>query len=270
MYRFLDKRFHHKPDWTFDLKELAHEHIGLGRNYEGPAHLKRNLQPAIEELVSIGFLAPLPDTERFPKDGKNWKIRLLQSMPPALPTTEAPKASNSVSPPGLAEELTNRGVSRVTAVELLQQHPAEAIQAKIDVFDWLVDKQDKRVAKSPAGYLVKSITDDYATPKGFVTKAERQAREQAHQAREAAATAERRRQQEEEARERAEKKAVTAYWESLTPQQQAELDAAVNAQADPQTLASETGVLKKFGQQLRRDEHIRQLLCDRQKQAAEA
>ena len=22
MYRFLDKRFHHKPDWTFDLKEL--------------------------------------------------------------------------------------------------------------------------------------------------------------------------------------------------------------------------------------------------------
>ena len=28
MYRFLDKRFHHKPDWTFDLKELAHEHIG--------------------------------------------------------------------------------------------------------------------------------------------------------------------------------------------------------------------------------------------------
>ena len=43
MYRFLDKRFHHKPDWTFDLKELAHEHIGLGRHYEGPAHLKRNL-----------------------------------------------------------------------------------------------------------------------------------------------------------------------------------------------------------------------------------
>ena len=48
MYRFLDKRFHHKPDWTFDLKEFAHEHIGLGRHYEGPAHLKRNLMPAID------------------------------------------------------------------------------------------------------------------------------------------------------------------------------------------------------------------------------
>ena len=78
MYRFLDKRFHHKPDWTFDLKEFAHEHIGLGRNYEGPAHLKRNLLPAIEELEAIGFLEPMADTERFPKDGKDWKIRLIQ------------------------------------------------------------------------------------------------------------------------------------------------------------------------------------------------
>ena len=55
MYRFLDKRFHHKPDWTFDLKELAHEHIGFGRHYEGPAHLKRNLLPAIDELEAVGF-----------------------------------------------------------------------------------------------------------------------------------------------------------------------------------------------------------------------
>ena len=38
LYRFLDKRFHHKSDWTFDLKELAHEHIGLSRNYEGITH----------------------------------------------------------------------------------------------------------------------------------------------------------------------------------------------------------------------------------------
>ena len=78
MYRFLDKRFHHKPDWMFDLRELAHAHIGLGRNYEGPAHLKRNLQPAIAELEAVGFLEPLPANERFVKDGKDWKIRLIQ------------------------------------------------------------------------------------------------------------------------------------------------------------------------------------------------
>ena len=87
MYRFLDKRFHHKPDWTFDLKELAHEHIGLGRNYDGPAHLKRKMLPAIAELESINFLEPLPEGDRFQKDGKDWKIRLIQKggMLPALP-----------------------------------------------------------------------------------------------------------------------------------------------------------------------------------------
>src|SRR4051794_12561478 len=85
MYRFLDKRFHHKPEWTFDLKELAHEHIGLGRNYEGPARLKRNLRPAIEELEQVGFLEPLADGERFLKDGKDWKIRLIARLnSPAL------------------------------------------------------------------------------------------------------------------------------------------------------------------------------------------
>jgi Replication initiator protein A len=87
MYRFLDKRFHHKPDWTFDLRELAQAHIGLGRNYEGPAHLKRNLQPALIELEAVGFLEPLPIDQRFVKDGKDWKIRLIQKggITPARP-----------------------------------------------------------------------------------------------------------------------------------------------------------------------------------------
>ena len=105
----------------------------------------------------------------------------------------------------------------------MQQHPAETIQVKIEVFDWLMEKQDKRVAKSPAGYLVKSINDDYAAPKGFVSKAERQQREEAQQAKERKAAEERRQTQEAEAREQAERKAITAYWESLTPEQQAEL-----------------------------------------------
>jgi len=32
LYRFLDKRFYLRPDWTFDLPELVHEHVGLSRN----------------------------------------------------------------------------------------------------------------------------------------------------------------------------------------------------------------------------------------------
>jgi Replication initiator protein A len=269
MYRFLDKRFHHRPDWTFALKELAHEHIGLGRNYEGPAHLKRNLRPAIEELERIGFLELLPDSERFLKDGRDWKIRLIQKggTGVALPATAN---DAEPEPPALVTELTNRGVTRATAAELVQRHPAETIRLKIDVFDWLAGKQDKRVEKSPAGYLVKSINDDYAAPKGFVSKAERQQREESRQAREHQAATERRCQREEEDRQKAERKKIDAHWESLTAEQQAELDAAANAQADPAELAKEFGPLKRMGQTIRRHEYIRQLLTQQAPIPAEA
>ena len=96
MYRFLDKRFHHKPDWTFDLKELAHEHIGLGRNYDGPAHLKRKMLPAIAELESINFLEPLPESDRFQKDGKDWKMRLIQK---AIPCPAPPRRPSRLRKP---------------------------------------------------------------------------------------------------------------------------------------------------------------------------
>jgi len=124
----------------------------------------------------------------------------------------------------------------------------------------MVGKQDKRLARSPAGYLVKSITDDYAPPKGYVGREERRAREEAERARERQAAEDRRRERAEAAREKAERQAIDAYWSALTPEQQAELDAAATAQADPAEVAQEWGALRKLGQRLRRDQYIRQLL----------
>jgi hypothetical protein len=266
MYRFLDKRFHHRPDWTFDLKEFAHEHVGLGRHYEGPAHLKRNLEPALLELESVGFLVPLPNDERYPKEGRSLKIRLISGMCPPAPDTAEQLALPQPEPEllPLVTELTKREVTKATAAELVQKLPADFIELKLDVFDWLIEKHDKRVAKSPAGYLVKSINDDYAQPKGFVSKADRQQREEARQAKERQTAADLRRQRELDASEQAEKKRIIDYWESLTPQEQAELDAAATAQADPEIVALETGAFKSFGQTLRRNEYIRQLLKTRQ------
>jgi len=71
-------------------------------------------------------------------------------------------------------------------------------------------------------------------------------------------------------RERADKKAIAAYWESLTPEQQAELDAGANAAADPEMMAMEDGPLKRIGQRLRRDGYIRQLLRNREPVPSEA
>ena len=98
----------------------------------------------------------------------------------------------------------------------------------------MAGKQDKRLARSPAGYLVKSITDDYAPPKGYVGRAERQAREEARQAKEREEAEARRRQREQAAREQALQEEVDAYLERLTPAERRALEAEALAQADPE------------------------------------
>lgn len=267
MYRFLDKRFHYKTSLEFDLKVFAHEHIGLGRNYDGPAHLKRKLQPAVTELERVGFLEPLTEHQRFfTTDNKNWKIRLIQKSAASVTLPGAPPLpqANEPEPLPVVAELTKRGVSGKTAADLVQKHPTETIQAKLDVFDWLVGKQDKRVGKSPEGYLVKSIGDDYKAPTGFIPAAQRQKNEEARQAREQQATDKRRREREEEALEKAERQAATDYWDAQTPEQQVEIQAAADALADPELLTMGNGPLKRMGQQIRREAYIRRLLKEQQ------
>ena len=164
----------------------------------------------------------------------------------------------------LVAELSKRGVTQAAAAELVRKHPAEAIEGKIEIFDWLTAKQDKRVAKSPAGYLVKSIVDDYATPKGFISRAEQQRRDEARQARDRKAAEDFRRKQEETARERAERAAIDAYWRSLSLAEQEALDQAANEGTDVAILNVE-GPLRELGQRIRRDEYIRQLLQNQEK-----
>ena len=129
----------------------------------------------------------------------------------------------------------NRGVSKVTATELIQRHQADAIKAKIEVFDWLIDKKDKRVAKSPAGYLVKSITDDYTKPKGFISKTDAAAlSDKKHQAEQVAAEESRRKQSIERA-ERHLADQVKTYRQSRTSEQLSQLESAAVAQASEET-----------------------------------
>jgi hypothetical protein len=162
--------------------------------------------------------------------------------------------------PPLVAELSKRAVTQTAAAELVRKYPADMIAAKMEIFDWLMDKQDKRVQKSPAGYLVKSITDDYTTPRGFISRAEQQRREERRQANEREALEERRRKQAEAARQRAEDQAIRAYWQSLTPHEQTELDARLDAEEGDAKLAMQTGPLRELGRRIRRDAHIRQLL----------
>jgi Replication initiator protein A len=265
MYRFLDKRFHHKPDWTFDLKEFAHEHIGLGRNYEGQIQLRRKLQPGIAELERVGFLEPLPAADRFRQNDGRWMIRLVRrgadpravpgrepapespepspatGTPPARPSPPAAKgrpAGQSHTPavqPGPGQQLMDRGVTAITALRLIKEYEPEAILRQIEIFDWRVDTRDQSIQKNPAGFLVQAIQFDYAPPPGFVPKAERQRQQEQQQARQRQEAEALRRKAQTEARERAEDEAVRAYRASLTPEQLRQLEAEALARANSET-----------------------------------
>ena len=232
IYRFMGKRFHLRPEWTFDIKDFAYEHIGLSRHYEGGTQIARKLSPALIELETADFLEPLPGKERFIKKGREWSIRLVQKAA-TFSASLAPPTSEAALPP-LVTELVSRGVTRATAAELVRQHPAERIKAKLEVFDWLAEKQDKRVARSPAGYLVKSIADDYAAPKGFESRAVRQARAEAKRQADREVAERRRREREQAASDQARRQAVDTYLQRLTPAKRMALEADALAQADPE------------------------------------
>ena len=253
LYRFLGKRFYYQSDFAFDLKEIAFERVGLSRSYADAYKIKEKLQPAIDELEAVGFLRPLSRDDRYNRiDRGRWTIRLTAGplgknprparqlpAPPAMPDLPdidepADAPPTPTPPPPLVTELVNRGVTGTTAADLVGQYPADAIEAKLEVFDWLMERQDKRVARSPAGYLVKSITDDYAKPKGFESRADRQARAEAKRQADREAAAGRRREREQEARDQARRQAVDAYIERLTEADRTALEAAALARAEPE------------------------------------
>lgn len=163
MFRFLDKRFYRRDRLDFDLRTLACEHIGMSRSYK-PTELKRRLRPALEELEALGFLEPLADADRYAWQGRgSWRINLVRGPR----GRDAAGPSGSAEADGLIDLLTARGVAARAAADLVAAAAPGAIAARVEVFDWLVKRGDKRVGKNPAGYLVASIRDGYEPPEGY-------------------------------------------------------------------------------------------------------
>ncbi len=169
----------------------------------------------------------------------------------------------------LESELIGRGVTPAIASDLVRGHAEERIREQIEILDWLTKKKPEKIDE-PAAWLVIAIKNGHAAPKGFVSKAEQQRRTEARKAKDRQDAEDHRRKQEEDARDHAEKKAILDHWEALTPEQQATLQAAADAQANPEDLAQQAGPLKSLGQTIRRHEYIRQLLRNRQQATAEA
>jgi plasmid replication initiation protein len=169
LYRFLDKRFYVRGDWTFALPELAHERVGMSRNYTA-AKLKEKLRPALEELEAIGFLEPMAAADRYTKAGRGaWNIRLVRKLPaPAKAKRPQPEPEAT----GLERELVERGVTGTVAAELVRDFPEDRIRRQIEVVEWLREAKPKRI-KDKGAYLAEAIWKDFAPPAGFQSRAAR-------------------------------------------------------------------------------------------------
>ena len=221
MFRFLDKRFYRRARLDFDLRTLACEHIGMSRSY-APTELKRRLRPALEELEQLGFLEPLDPEERYSWVSRGcWRIILIRSQP--APSEPSPPTEKSA----LVDALIARGVTARTSADLVEAHPPGRLRTKLEVFDWLVKNEDKRVGKNPAGYLVASIRSDYQAPDDYADavkaeEAKKQAEDAGHKAKKKA--------RDDSDQLKAREAALRARWDGLPEADREAIRAAVQAE----------------------------------------
>lgn len=230
LYRFLDKRFFHRKRWEFNLKEVSWEHIGLSRNYDS-ANLKRKLLPAIKELEGRKFLTAMHIQERFKKvRSGEWRVVFERAGSKSNASTdELPDESQQ-----LIRALTDRGVTPSTAEHTVKSFPAERIHAQLEVFDWLVSQKDSRVSRNPAGFLVTSIKGEYVAPPGFVSREERASKDALAEERKRKAAERAKAEEERERASRLSKEAATdRFWQSLSDDERARLEAEALEQASP-------------------------------------
>jgi plasmid replication initiation protein len=158
LYRLLDKRSY--PDRTKIEMSLTELSRALPLNEEYPSFLKKVLDKAHAELIAGGFLTATAYEQMRGKG--NWKV--VYRFPRSR--KEEPVANH------LARMLMNRGISRPVALELVRRHP-ERIPRQVEVLDWMKSTGAGKTKTNPAGFLRKSIEDDYQPPPGFISEAEK-------------------------------------------------------------------------------------------------
>jgi hypothetical protein len=242
MYRFLGKRFYKKRLLVFPLDEFAYHRVGLAQSSKGKAQLVRKLQPGIRELEGIGFLQVATESERYVSRESHWYIVLAAGAKALSEGSPADGSASVLSAPApslhpLAQALNRHGVSPKVAAELVRDYPAERVEGKIDLLEWLQEQKPDRV-NEPGAWLVHAIREDYSPPKGYRTKAEREAKKQAAAEARRKADEDRRRAADEKQREEAERVAIEDYWNRLAPDERSALETRALELADPTVLNS--------------------------------
>jgi len=172
LYRYLDKHFWYKSRVQLDLFVLAHEKLGISRNYRYISSIRQQLDPAIEELIGRGFLGACDYLQR----GKKADIVLYAASGKARITKNREGTTDRPSIAGIQVRedgkeklsllenvermLVERGLGEKQGKRLTEAQSVEMLQRMqkiIEYFDTLCASGSNQVIKSPVGFLYKAM-----------------------------------------------------------------------------------------------------------------
>ncbi len=137
---------------AIDLKRLAYQHIGISPGIELDKVRKRYIGPAAEELESVGYLKNLNHDQRFSKVRQGvWTAAVEFSGSGAEKRHQEP-AERDVK---LLQAMTTRGISTVTALQVISGTKREEVVQAIKAMD--EQKQRGVTIRSADKWLSKAI-----------------------------------------------------------------------------------------------------------------
>jgi hypothetical protein len=200
LYRYLDKHFWYRSRIQVNLFTLAHEKIGVSRNYVYASSLRQQLEPALEELKERGILSEY----EFSGKGKSTELVMIAAHAPKKIAT-APQPTSGVDQAAIARPsssadtrlekgldtcerlssdvqrlLVERGLAERQAQRLVAEQGEDTLarmQAIIKHFDSLVANKSALVSRSPTGFLYRAVE----RPFEFTLPGEKRARKTANE-----------------------------------------------------------------------------------------
>lgn len=138
LYRYLDKKFGRKNNFSIDLFTFAHEHLGMTRSWRYVSDIRRRLDPCLEELKRDGYLADWSYRNKANADGTIIEIRRARDPDSEyrLPALMAVENQNSDPATDFIKQLT--GASKAgpadqrAAKQFIAQHGLETFRAFTD------------------------------------------------------------------------------------------------------------------------------------------
>jgi plasmid replication initiation protein len=199
LYRFLDKHFWYRSKIRIKLFMLAHEKLGVSRNYRFVSSLKQQIDPAIAELMATGFLTAASyegkgeETEAIFIAGKGIAASPAKELSTSEPTPKDLKTTRAVKNPlinsatnfdsemdsergvdlpasatlqhAVTEKLESRGLRPHQVVKLLANRAHTVLERMlkiVDYYDYLIATRSRLVSLSPVGFLYRAIENPLA------------------------------------------------------------------------------------------------------------